>query len=1097
MSAIQIDSTDKAIAAYYQRLDALKKGLKLTSEGSTRRAFGALLDDTSRVRKWTLAEEVTQQRKNHRIRLDGVLYGQGNLPHGYWEAKDTKDNLSEEILKKSAKEYPVGNIIFEDTERAILIQDNVQVEDITLRNADDLARLLTRFYNHEMEPFQEFEKAIEWFAQILPDMGADLQQKIAESHKTNKKFQTQFAEFMALCQQSLNPNISEAAVDEMLIQHLLTERLIRNIFQPNFTRRNIIAHKVEDVIDALTSKLFDRTEFQKSLDPFYIAIENAANSLAEDYTAKQTFINTVYEQFFQGYSVKTADTHGIVYTPPEIVDFMCAAVEEVLETEFGKKLGHEGVAVLDPCVGTGNFIINLLNRVNPKYRRDFYKKHLFANEVMLMPYYIASLNIENEYYQAEGEYEPFEGLAFVDTLDLAKKRQLSFDFMTEKNSQRVQRQQETDITVIIGNPPYNVGQLNENDNNKNRKYDVIDQRISETYAKDSTASLKTKLYDAYVKFFRWATDRLEDRDGIVCFVTNNNFVEQNSFDGMRKHLMQDFNRIYHLDLHGNVRQNPKLSGTTHNVFGIQVGVGITIAIRSKQYEGCELFYYRVPEFARKEQKLRFLVANVEVDGKRNSLNTVGWEQLAPEKLAWIVPEFTKEFMSYIPVGNKKTKSSKKDQTIAIFDTYSLGVSTNRDRTVYSFEADKLDQRMVSFVESYNMQVDRYVRAGSPKKLTEFTRSPEVDWSHMLKQQLKRGNHAEHNTSKIRLAQYRPFAKRFLYFDKLAVDATSLQPYIFPNGTVDENMVISLTGTSPEKPFMTIMTNITPDLHLVGAGAGAQTFPFYVYDENPTPSPSPLRKEGSYTRRENITDWALGQFRAQYGDESITKWDIFYYVYGLLHHPEYRARYADNLKRELPRIPFVPKVVPIPQPTDTQKGVPTVGTAFLPSAPNKQNSGFWAFSEAGKKLAEMHLNYEAHARSDDIEWVPNEEMQATYRVEKMKPKKKRKVALSSITSGTDSEAEVSIYDTLEYNAYLTLTGIPEKAFAYRLGNRSALDWIVDQYWVKTDKHSGIVRDPNGYSEDDQYIVKLVERVVQLSVETVEIVEGLAQLPFRTE
>lgn len=329
MPAIEIRADHRAIDTYYTNLDTLKKGLKLSSEGSTRRAFSALLDDTSSVRKWTLAEEVTKRTKNHRIRLDGVLYGKGSLPRGYWEAKDEADNLNAEILKKKAKEYPVSNIIFEDTARAVLIQDNVEVLDIEVTDRDALANLLTRFYNYDMKPFEEFDKAVEWFATIIPEIGRDLTAKIAESHKTNKKFQQEHAEFMALCKSSLNPNISKEAVDEMLIQHLLTERLIRNIFQSDFTQRNVIANKVEDVISALTKPLFDRSEFQQSLDTFYKVIENAAKSLAQDYQAKQQFINTVYEQFFQGYSVKVADTHGIVYTPQEIVDFMCAAVEEV------------------------------------------------------------------------------------------------------------------------------------------------------------------------------------------------------------------------------------------------------------------------------------------------------------------------------------------------------------------------------------------------------------------------------------------------------------------------------------------------------------------------------------------------------------------------------------------------------------------------------------------------------------------------------------------------------------------------------------------------------------------------------------------------
>jgi predicted helicase len=336
------------------------------------------------------------------------------------------------------------------------------------------------------------------------------------------------------------------------------------------------------------SKSFDRDEFLRSLDRFYKAIEEAAHTLT-DFSEKQHFLNTVYERFFQGYSVKVADTHGIDYTPQAIVDFMCASVDEVLDKEFGLPLGSPGVNILDPCTGTGNFIVNLLHRIPGKDLPRVYREQLFANEVMLLPYYIASLNIEHAYYERTGQYEPFEGLCFVDTLDLAEEREKSL--FVEENTARVEWQKNAPITVIIGNPPYNVGQLNENDNNKNRKYKVIDDRIASTYAKDSPATLGRQLYDPYVKFFRWAVDQLQGQEGVVCLVTNNSFVEQIAFDGMRKRLMEDFTHICHLHMEGNVRHNPTLSGTQYNVFGIQVGVGITVAIRANKHQDRRLYFH--------------------------------------------------------------------------------------------------------------------------------------------------------------------------------------------------------------------------------------------------------------------------------------------------------------------------------------------------------------------------------------------------------------------------------------------------------------------------------------------------------------------------
>ncbi len=585
MPPITIQPNDRHLSKYYSAIKELRAAQLKPTEGNMRRAFGTLLTSLGRRRKLTLIDEYATQGKGRRhIRPDGALVDEWKRPFAFWEAKDSSDNLFAEIENKKAVGYPLDNIIFEDTVTAVLYQDGIEARQTRIREKKNFAALLTQYFNYKEQARQNFNEAVQSYGEQIRDIAGQLKAKIDAAHADNREFQRQFDEFMQLCRRSLNPNISIEAVDEMLIQHLMTERIIRRVFDvAHFTQTNVIAAKIEEVIRALTSSYFSRSEFMGSLRRFHQAIEDAAEDL--DFSDKQTFINSVYEKFFQGYSVKVADTHGIVYTPQEIVDFMCAAVEEVLESEFGKKLGDEGVVIIDPATGTGNFVVNLLRRAHTRNLRnfeEFYRERLFANEVMLMPYYIASLNIEREYYELTGRAAPFEGLCFVDTLDLARERQMTF--LTEANTERVERQKAADINVIIGNPPYNVGQVNENDNNKNRKYDVIDQRIRETYAKDSKATNKNALSDVYVKFFRWAVDRLEDRPGIICFVSNNSFVDQYAFDGMRKHMLEDFDRVYHLDLHGNVRQNPKISGTTHNVFGIQVGVGITLAVRNGQRE---------------------------------------------------------------------------------------------------------------------------------------------------------------------------------------------------------------------------------------------------------------------------------------------------------------------------------------------------------------------------------------------------------------------------------------------------------------------------------------------------------------------------------
>ena len=1005
----------KDIKEYYAALEAYEKQ-GVTHEGALRSAFQNLLAETGRRTGWTLIPELASGS----IRPDGTFRDEYFLNRGYWEAKDTNDNLETEIQKKIAKGYPLTNIIFEDTQRATLYQNGQVAMQADLTQRAQLTNLLIAFFSYTEPAHEDFSSAVDDFKQRVPDLARGLVHIIQDAQATNTAFQKAFASFFALCRESLNPNLSEAAVDEMLVQHLLTERLIRTIFDSqDFIRRNVIAREVETVIDALVSKAFNRHEFLKSLDTFYLAIESAAKTI-ENFSEKQHFLNAVYERFFQGYSVKAADTLGIVYTPQEIVDFMCASVERVLQDEFGKTLSDTSVNILDPCTGTGNFIVNLLRRIPKRDLRRMYTQQLFANEVMLLPYYIAALNIEHAYYERTGAYERFDGLCFVDTLELTEDSERQFAFMTEENTARVERQKTAPITVIIGNPPYNVGQINENDNNKNRKYKVIEKQIRETYAKDSTASNVNALSDAYVKFFRWAVDRLEGRDGIVCLVTNNSFTDQTAFDGMRKNLLQDFTNIYHADLHGNVRKNPKLSGTTHNVFGIQVGVGITVAIRNSACPNNQLLYHRVPEDWRKEEKLSWLA-------KKQDIVEVEWLTLRPdENHTWLLPLYADEFRALLPIGTRETKANKRTNGETIFKTFSMGVSTNRDAWVYCFDKTQLASQVQRSIEIYNGEIDRWNRAKRPKDVDGFVVNDEskIKWSSRLKETFRRGVYADFEEERMRIALYRPFAKRFLFFDSVMNHRRALFPEIFPTPAIEkENCIICVPGSGNRKGFGCLVSNIIPSLDL--AFEKAQCFPFYVYNEDGT------------NRRENITDWSLKQFQDHYRNPSITKWDIFYYVYGLLHHSGYREKFADNLKRELPRIPFAPD--------------------------------FQAFASAGKQLARLHLEYET-LEPYDLQWIESDDVPLSYRVDRMKLSKDK--------------------TALVVNDSLTLAGIPPDVFAYRLGNRSALEWVIDQYRIKTDKRSNIRSDPNR-PDDEEYIVRLVGQVVRVSLETVEIVRGLPE------
>jgi predicted helicase len=422
--------------------------------------------------------------------------------------------------------------------------------------------------------------------------------------------------------------------------------------------------------------------------------------------------------------------------------------------------------------------------------------------------------------------------------------------MTEANTARVGREQTADIMVVIGNPPYNVGQVNNNDNNKNRVYPVLDGRVRDTYAKDSRASSKNKLADAYVKFFRWATDRLQGHNGIVCLVTNNSFVDQIAFDGMRKHLLEDFTTIYHLDLHGNVRHNPKISGTSHNVFGIQVGVGVTIAIRRSSSTTRGLYYYRVPEDWRRERKL-WLLAHA------GSAESVEWRQLTPDRQhTWLTEGLRPEFAQFLSTGDSESKSSSGDDAETIFKLYSLGANTNRDAWVYGFDDEQLAQRIRGFIETYNAELSRWIRAGSPKDIDSFVLADEtkIKWSSRLKEHFARRVEARYVPSHLRTGLYRPFTREYTYFDPILTHRQGLLPFIFPTPASEtENTVICVSAIGHRAPFMTLATYLIPNLTLDSTD-GNQCFPYFVYDT-----------DGS-NRRENITDWALERFRKAYGLE---------------------------------------------------------------------------------------------------------------------------------------------------------------------------------------------------------------------------------------
>ena len=1024
MPKLNLKPTHKAIRGYYVTLQQYDR-YNATHEGAVSNPFAFLLDICAKQVNATLIPQYAMRAlKGNRIVIDGVILDEYGLPFAYWEAKDMDDDLVKAVQDKRDAGYPFDNICFQNPQRAILYQNGQIALDLDITEPARLIAALQYLFSYVPPALDNWQTAVSDFKEHVPDLASALKALIDQRHETDPAFKAAFTDFYEICRTSINPELSQDAVEEMLIQHILTERIFRTVFnRSDFTSRNIIAVEIENVSAVLMRHAMSRDVFLEPLDRFYIAIEQAA-TLCKDFSQKQHFLNTFYEKFFQGFSEDVADTHGIVYTPQPIVDFMVKSVEHILETEFGRSLSDTGVHIIDPFVGTGNFIVRLMQDIQGTALDAKYRHELHCNEVMLLPYYIASLNIEQEFFQRTGAYLPFEGIALADTFELLEPEQ--GELFTRENTERVNRQKAADMFVVIGNPPYNAQQVNENDNNKNRKYPVMDKQIEETYVRDSTAQLKSKLYDPYVKAFNWASKRIGE-EGVVAFVTNNGFLDGIAFDGMRKHLAQDFTKIYHIDLKGNARTSgERRRKEGGNVFDdqIRVGVGISFLIKKAETtsDPAEIWIYSVENYLKMREKQKFLTNLGDYTNVPMKQTTID------KKHTWLTEGLRSEFETFCPMGSETSKKGMGDAEGTLFKTYSVGVVTARDAWVYNFNREVLTENLTQMMEYYNGQVFRWERESSGDiKVNDFidTDDAKIKWTRSLKSRLRTGTLTEFSSENVRTSLYRPFTKSHLYFHRMMNECVYVFPSIFPTTVTEtENRAICVSSPRTNTSFHTLMIDVIPDFHLTG---DSQCFPFYTYDEDGT------------NRQENITDWALAEFQIRYGDSTISKWDIFHYNYGLLHHPAYREKYEMNLKRDLPHIPFV--------------------------------ADFWSFADAGAALANLHVNYESAAKYDRLKYIETEGTTVDWRVEKMKLSKDK--------------------TQLKYNDFLTLDGIPTEVYKYRLGTRSALEWVMDQYRVKTDKRSGIVNDPN-HADQPRYIVDLIARVIHMSLKTVEIVAGLPTL-----
>jgi predicted helicase len=841
------------INQYLKELADIRRVSGSYNEGAVSEAFKDLLKRWGRQHNLVFsAQYETKGVMKNNIRPDGALLHELRMPLGYWEAKDLKDDLDAEITKKFKQGYPQDNIIFSNDKTFVLIQNRQEAIRCDADDTDALARLLKRFFAFERPEIEGFRNAVEQFKTDLPAVLAALREMIEREHVANKKFRAAEQKFLAHAREAINPSLADADVREMLIQHILTQEIFATVFKDSdFHRANNVAKELY----ALESEFFIgniKKKTLKGLEPYYAAI-NAAAAQIQSHSEKQTFLKVIYENFYKVYNVKAADRLGVVYTPNEIVRFMIDGADWLCETHFGKNLVDKDVEILDPATGTGTFICELLEhfRGQPAKHKHKYQNELHANEVAILPYYVANLNIEATYAAITGEYEEFPNLCFVDTLDNIAMKHIPaglqstyemFGGVSEENVARIKRQNSKKISVVIGNPPYNANQVNENDNNKNREYPAIDKRIKATYVAESTAQ-KTKLYDMYARFFRWASDRLSE-NGVLAMVTNRSFIESRTFDGFRKVVAQEFSDIYVVDLGGDVRANPKLSGTKHNVFGIQTGVAISFMVkrdsslsRKRERVGvrvaadrpARVYYNRRPELETAEEKLTFL--------SNNAARTLRFDEVQPDRTSNWINLTNNDFDSLIPLASKETKAattSAKER--AIFKSFSNGINTARDSWVADESTSTLKKKTRFFIQLYESH-------HSNAKTHDAT----IKWSRNLKTKLGRGEREAFHTNRIVAYAYRPFFSNFLYQSDLMIDELGQIALMTSNA----NKLIAMPAAGE---FRCLATDRACDFHFIG---DSRVLPLLSYDE-------------SGNRHDNITDWGLKQFRAHYAAESASQ-----------------------------------------------------------------------------------------------------------------------------------------------------------------------------------------------------------------------------------
>jgi predicted helicase len=1045
------------IQNYFNEIDKVKQFGATQREDPFKPAFIHLVNCMAEPKQLRLISELDiRSKRGDTIRPDGILRNILQLDYGYWESKNSQTNLLTEIEKKFDRGYPSDNILFEDTERLILFQDNKEVINVKSRkDLEGFEEGLNLFINYERPEVKSFNATVANFGQFLPNILDSLRDAIEKANVENLEYRKQRDIFLTLCQESISPAITLNDVREMLIQHILTEDIFTSVFNnADYHRENNIAQELYRV-----EKTFLRGETKQDLlsviRPYYDNVKARANQLVSHHE-KQKFLKVIYESFYKDYNPKGADKLGIVYTPNEIVKFMVDGTNHLLNKHFNKTLGDEGVSIIDPCTGTGTYITEIIQTI-PTHQLEYkYKNEIHANEMALLPYYIANLNIEAVYQNRMNKYAEFKNLCFVDTLDnvmglrtkagySSKGVQMNFGNISSVNLERIRSQNTQKISVIIGNPPYNANQQNENDNNKNRSYPQIDAIIKDTYIKQSTAQ-KTKVYDMYSRFLCWASNRIEEKgDGIVSFICNRSFIDSRTFDGFRKTVAEDFSHIYIIDTKSDVRANPKISGTKHNVFGIQTGVAILFMIRKKEkHDKCRIEYFTLTDEQTKEEKLDWFGYIT----KSKSFNSIPFKLISPDAKGNWINQTDNDFDDLMAVCDKDVKNGKGKE--AVFKLYSLGVVTNRDDWVYDFNKEDLEIKVQFFCNFYQKEKYRWLNSNRKTPIKDFVNRT-IKWTSELENHANKNSNLDFSSDNIINSLYRPFTKQYIYFDKIITHRIYQNSSIFGYKHIFDNKIICFSISSRIRNYSVLASDKLTSLALYVEPT--QCLPFYIYD-----------KEGN--KKENITNWSLKQFQNNYKDKKITKEAIFNYIYAVLHNPKYRKKYAQNLKRDFPRIPFY--------------------------------DNFWQWENWGKELMDLHLNYE----SQPVGFLDREDKE----LDKSKSKNRNQTSIFDSVAGNLYEKETAFQKAIKLKVILkadkekgliyideqtTLSGIDESVWKYLLGNRSALEWVLDQYKEKKPKDPTIRDKFDTYRFVDykEEVIELLQKVYSVSLETIRIIEEM--------